>query len=379
MRTNTFRTMMAACLTAAAMAAPQLCAWAAEAAVSWTIGAREDQAELSVRLPESQAAAGISALQVDMILEPVEGGKTVKAEFVFDSALRDDKTITIQDCVYDEEAGTMMLVAAGNDIGLFDGGRTRKLGILTAKGSDDIQVSVVEAWAVAGGEKIQIPVGGQESAACILKVGGEKPVEPEPDRRPSGGGGGGSSSRSTPGAVYAEPFATALETPGNWEWTGTVWRFKLRSGRYAKNTWIYVKGEWYHINQNTDMDLGWYQAPGGTWYYLTETGAMKKGWIDLNGIRYHLREDNGKMNTGWFFCDNNWFYANQSGTTLTGWQMINEKWYYLNPVKPVPVKVKNPETGQMEDSIAGQRLYGAMYAAEKTPDGFTVDDQGARQ
>ena len=127
------------------------------------------------------------------------------------------------------------------------------------------------------------------------------------------------------------------------------------------------------------MDLGWYLAPGGTWYYLTETGAMKKGWIDLKGIRYHLREDNGKMNTGWFFCENNWFYADKNGGMMTGWQLVNEKWYYLNPVKPVPVKVLNPETGQMEDSIAGQRLYGAMYAGEKTPDGFTVDDQGARQ
>lgn len=387
MRRNTIKTTIAVCLTAAAMAASQLSAWAAGAAVTWTVGSREDQASLSVTLTESQAAAGVSALQVDIRLEPAEGAGTAKAEFAFDSSVRDDSTITIRDCVYDEDAGTMTVVAAGNDIGLFDGGRMRTLGVLTVKDSHDIRALVEGAWAVAGGEKIELSTGDQEASSCILKATGnkpdekpdDKPEEPDdtkPGRRPGGGGGGG---RSSLGAVYGEPLANALETTGSWEWTGTVWRFKLRSGSYARNTWIYVKGEWYHINQNADMDLGWYQAPDKTWYYLTETGAMKKGWIDLNGVRYHLREYNGKMNTGWFFCDNNWFYANQSGAMLTGWQMVNEKWYYLNPVRPVPVKVKNPKTGQMEDSIAGQRLYGAMYAAEKTPDGFTVDDQGARQ
>ena len=369
--------MMAVCLTAAAVAASQLSAWAAGSAVTWTVGSREDQAALSVTLPEDQTAAGISALQVDIRLEPVAAGGTAKADFVFDSSIKNDKKITVQDCLYDEDAGTMTIFAAGNDIGLFDSGRTRKIGLLTARDSGDVRVSVVEAWAVAGGEKIEIPLGNQSE--CILKTGRVLPDEPETDGKPGSGSGGSNRSRSNPGAVYAEPFAAAIETPGNWEWTGTVWRFRLRSGRYAKNTWIYVKGEWYHLNNNTNMDLGWYQAPGGTWYYLTETGAMKKGWIDLNGVRYHLQEDNGKMNTGWFFCDNNWFYAQTNGAMTTGWQLVNEKWYYLNPVKPVPVKVKNPETGQMEDSIAGQRLYGAMYAGEKTPDGFTVDHQGARQ
>ena len=74
MRKNSIRAMIAVCLTAAAVTAPQICAWAAGAVASWTTGSREDQAQLSISLPESQAAAGVSALQVSIRLEPVEEG-----------------------------------------------------------------------------------------------------------------------------------------------------------------------------------------------------------------------------------------------------------------------------------------------------------------
>ncbi len=158
-----------------------------------------------------------------------------------------------------------------------------------------------------------------------------------------------------------------------------MWKFKLSSGSYARDTWVYVKGEWYHLDPNGDMNTLWYQTPAGTWYYLGNSGAMKKGWIELSEVRYHLNEDSGKMDTGWFYLGGNWFYAQASGAMATDWQMINEKWYYLNPVRPVPVKVTDPVTGQETESVEGQRLYGAMYAAETTPDGFVVDENGVRQ
>ncbi|MCI9569935.1 MAG: hypothetical protein HFG14_08575 [Lachnospiraceae bacterium] len=177
------------------------------------------------------------------------------------------------------------------------------------------------------------------------------------------------------GSGYTEPQANAAETAGTWEQQGTTWKFKLSSGSYAADCWIFVKGEWYHINKDGNMDTGWYQQ--GSWYYLGTSGAMKKGWLELSGIWYHLDGTNGKMSTGWLWDGGTWYYLLPSGAMGIDWQMINEKWYYLNPVRPTPVLIKDEATGAMTQTTAGQRPYGSMYQSEKTPDGHDVDENGA--
>lgn len=469
MRTGKTRYGLTVFLTAAAVTASQLWSWAAAPFVSWQKGSRGNQAEVSVSLAGGDdLPGGVSALQLGFRLEADNGGDIQEASFAFDSQIRQEASITIKDYVYDEEEGLLTIFAAGNDITLLEAGKTKKLGTVTAKSTEDVLIYPVEAEIAGDGEKKSIDLGDEKANGWTLKAsekepdGPEDPTDPsdpskpsdpsdpadptdpsnpdgpsdpsDPSRpegpadpsnpadptdpsnpgdsadpsdpsnpadpadpsdpedpsdpsnpsnpsisgRPGRGGGSGSSGRSS-GIVYLEPFPLAQETAGTWEWTGTVWRFKLRSGVYARNSWIYVKGEWYHMDQNGEMNTLWYQTPAGAWYYLAHSGAMKRGWIELEGVRYHLDMNSGKMDTGWFYCDNNWFYAYANGAMTTGWQMINEKWYYLNPVRPVPVQVRNPETGQMEESVEGQRLYGAMYAGEATPDGLAVDANGVRQ
>lgn len=383
MRIGRIKYGLAACLTAAAVALPCLCSWAEEAPASpfvfWTKGEKENQADVTVQLLDrNDIAGGVSALEVAFQIEPEGGDGNLEVGFDFDSSITKNESVTIQDFVYDSEAKVLTVFMAGNET-VLKKQESKKLGTITVAADQKVKLYTKEVQIAGDGQKKEIALGDQETKNSFILNGNSSSEPSVPDRRPSSGGGGGGGGGSNSGAGYREPVVTAAETAGSWEWTGTTWRFKLRSGAYARNTWIYVKGEWYHIDQNSNMNIGWYQAPGGEWYYLKESGAMKKGWLELNGVWYHLREYNGKMNTGWILSGDNWFYADASGAMTTGWQLVNDKWYYLNPVKPVPVKVQNPETGEMEDSVAGQRVYGAMYAGETTPDGFQVDNQGARQ
>ena len=123
------------------------------------------------------------------------------------------------------------------------------------------------------------------------------------------------------------------------------------------------------------MDTGWY-LEDGTWYFLRPDGHMKMGWLDLNGVWYYLEPVTGKMRTGWLYDGGWWYYFTANGDMCRGWQTIDGKQYYFNPTEPVPAKVLNAATGRMEETTAGQRPLGAMYAGTTTPDGYEVDSVG---
>ena len=56
---------------------------------------------------------------------------------------------------------------------------------------------------------------------------------------------------------------------------------------------------------------------------------------------------------GWFYDQNGkWYYLKQDGSMATGWLLIGQRYYYLNPS-------------------------GDMVANGKTPDGYTVNADGA--
>ena len=95
------------------------------------------------------------------------------------------------------------------------------------------------------------------------------------------------------------------------------------------------------------MLTGWFSS-GGKWYYLSAAnnanfGKMLTGWVELDGKWYYLSAEN----------DANF------GKMLTGWVELGGKWYYLE--------------------ITGNEAHpqGALYVNEKTPDGYSVDTNGA--
>lgn len=76
----------------------------------------------------------------------------------------------------------------------------------------------------------------------------------------------------------------------------------------------------------------WVQTPDGKWYHMDQDGIMQTGWF---------YDQNGK-----------WYYLKQDGSMATGWVLIGQHYYYLNPS-------------------------GDMVANGKTPDGYTVNADGA--
>lgn len=97
---------------------------------------------------------------------------------------------------------------------------------------------------------------------------------------------------------------------------------------------------------------------GGAWktswsYVMPDGSRAKNVWVQTpDGKWYHMDQD-GIMQTGWFYDQNGkWYYLKQDGSMATGWVLIGQRYYYLNPS-------------------------GDMVANGKTPDGYTVNADGA--
>lgn len=193
-----------------------------------------------------------------------------------------------------------------------------------------------------------------------------------------GGGGSGHGSKSHPFSATPERNYTA-GTNGSWKLVGgepeqkQEWAFVLNGGMELKSMWAFIRYPdpgnsaqgWYHFNRNAVMDTGWYTDETGTWHYS-----------------YQLNEGpEGKMTVGWYLDarDGNWYYLDPvSGNLTTGWRQIDGKWYYFETVGAAAYTY---------DAAAGRWIYGgggngkhplgSMYKNEKTPDGYTADENGA--
>lgn len=119
-------------------------------------------------------------------------------------------------------------------------------------------------------------------------------------------------------------FQGTLVSHGAWQRDGTRWQYRLED---SKET---VKSSW--------------QKDGSDWYWFDGSGFMKTGW--------HLDTD-GR----WYFL--NPISDGTKGRMMTGWHWIDGRCYYL------------------EERTGRGHPLGAMYAGERTPDGYEVDRSGA--
>ena len=117
-------------------------------------------------------------------------------------------------------------------------------------------------------------------------------------------------------------------------WGGSAdnyWKLQYRDGSYAagskaidENGKTYENYHWEFINKK--------------WWAFDSDGFAKIGWL------YDENYDG-------------WFYIHVKHGMQTGWICVGDKWYYMNP-----------DTAGCE---------GMMYAAQWTPDGYYVDENGA--
>ena len=89
------------------------------------------------------------------------------------------------------------------------------------------------------------------------------------------------------------------------------------------------------------------------------------------------------MLTGWYYDinDSRWYYLDpQSGAMLTGWHTINGKSYYFTPVSTGATWVLDGTSGKWSfDKNVLVKPMGSLYMNETTPDGYSVDAEGARK
>lgn len=125
---------------------------------------------------------------------------------------------------------------------------------------------------------------------------------------------------------------------------------------------------------------GWKKS-GEVWYYYDAGGSMVTGWLLDNGKWYWLAAD-GAMKTGWLFneTDGFWYYLNADGSMAEGWNLIHDNWYYFAPQtegSPGWKQVNNRWVYEKPETVS--RPHGAMYSGCTTPDGYSVDENGARK
>lgn len=131
---------------------------------------------------------------------------------------------------------------------------------------------------------------------------------------------------------------------------------------------------------SSSTSRGWKKS-GEAWYYYDTSGSKVTGWLLDNGKWYWMAAD-GVMKTGWILnkSDGFWYYLNTDGSMAEGWNLIDEVWYYF-----APQTEGNPGWKLVNDrwvydkTETGSRPHGAMYSGCMTPDGYTVDENGARK
>lgn len=117
---------------------------------------------------------------------------------------------------------------------------------------------------------------------------------------------------------------------------------------------------------NAEDRSGDWEKAGSDYYYHFGNGVNSvDGWLEIdsaNGPKWYHFNGKGIMDTGWF-CDNgNYYYlsiaeGDDYGSMHTGWHYISDKWYYFHE--------------------EGDGFLGTLLVDGETPDGYTVDINGA--
>jgi glucan-binding YG repeat protein len=118
--------------------------------------------------------------------------------------------------------------------------------------------------------------------------------------------------------------------------------------------WNQTANGWTYGTEDGYVESGWKQI-NSVWYYFENGVALQSTWKQIDGKWYYLNSNCGAA-YGWAKVDGSWYYLNAGGKMVTGWAEVNGTWYYFSK----------------ESNALGQ-----MLANTTTPDGYTVDANGA--
>ena len=120
---------------------------------------------------------------------------------------------------------------------------------------------------------------------------------------------------------------------GRWVKNKKGYRFRYTNSRkYAKSTWLKIKGKIYYFNKYGYRISG-LKSTKGNKYYLNKKGVLSFGWKYYGGNKYYFSKITGAALKGWNNIGKNKFYFNKKGRLLTnqwvGKYYVGEKGYML--------------------------------------------------
>lgn len=194
----------------------------------------------------------------------------------------------------------------------------------------------------------------------------------------SGGSNSGSGGNAESATIYSYPDGTVTKGYSGGAWkqlsiTDKKWEYTFSNGTRAKDGWLYLynpyskKNSWFYFNKLGFMEYGWIKMENDNWYFCHDIsdgslGELQRGW--------HYDKDDKRT----YYLDPV-TYIMQSG-----WRPINGKYYYFTTKDDITRQnwfwSWYSDMGHWIYDKLGFRTYGSMFIDEKTPDGYTVDENG---
>lgn len=158
----------------------------------------------------------------------------------------------------------------------------------------------------------------------------------------------------TPDGIYVNTSGERTEYIPGWVQDGDRWRYVMKNGYYAANTWLEIDGLWYHFDLGAYMEAdtittdGYYVDVNGIWDgQPSNTSEAAREKLGPGAVQ------NTEQNGQWEAYGASWRYRRADGTYVTSewFQDADGKWYYFN-----------------DSSI--------MATDQTTPDGYYVGTDG---
>lgn len=109
-------------------------------------------------------------------------------------------------------------------------------------------------------------------------------------------------------AVTEEPVH-----PSGWEETSSGWSFYGEDGIRQKGVWRQWNGDRYYLNEDGIMEQAAFRTIGTEIYHFGNDGRVDTGRFDADGEVYIAGDDGRLFRNGWIVRDRNWYYAGSDG------------------------------------------------------------------
>jgi hypothetical protein len=128
----------------------------------------------------------------------------------------------------------------------------------------------------------------------------------------------------------------ASASSAKWVTSGSKIKYKKANGKYVKNKFKKISGEWYYFNEKGYVVTGLKTINGKNYYFTKKgkagkKGRMQTGWQTIGGKRYYFRTTGSKGVIGsayqseWATIDGTKYYFNCDGTLNTNTYLTEQE------------------------------------------------------